>query len=180
MSRGLLRHILAAYTGVRPRELRFRYGARGKPALDGAAAARSVHFNLSHSADLLVLAVTPARPLGVDVERIRPVPDAGKIVRRLGVAGTGRRGPALGRVTDSEPGPGEDAAAFLVWWTRREACAKAAGIGLPACPGGARTTDTDEAAAKWRCYRFAPAAGYVGTLAIAGCDWRLVPWSVAP
>ena len=43
--RGRLRMLLARYVDAEPSELRFSYGACGKPALDG----ESIEFNLSHA-----------------------------------------------------------------------------------------------------------------------------------
>ena len=48
VARGLLRNLLAAYLGINCAELRFSYGAKGKPflLLDGRT---QINFNLSHS-----------------------------------------------------------------------------------------------------------------------------------
>ena len=87
-SRGVLRLLLARYLDGDPRALRFAYGAQGKPALrerapracGGAAGtgarARAggradVRFNLSHSRELMLVAVTAGREVGVDVEHAR-------------------------------------------------------------------------------------------------------------
>src|ERR1700722_17902198 len=73
--RGLLRSVLGHYLGQQPVQLKFDYGARGKPALAGCDRDEMLHFNLAHSDDLLVLAVTRACPVGIDVERLRPMND---------------------------------------------------------------------------------------------------------
>jgi 4'-phosphopantetheinyl transferase len=53
-------------------------GDDGKPqALDGP------HFNLSHTEGLALIAISRAREVGVDVERVRPVPRAVAIARRV-------------------------------------------------------------------------------------------------
>jgi phosphopantetheinyl transferase len=68
-SRGLLRLLLGRYLDVDPRELRFELGAHGKPALvDGPAQALDLRFNLSHSEELLLLAVTTGVEVGADIE----------------------------------------------------------------------------------------------------------------
>ena len=64
--RGVLRHVLAQYTGSRPGELRLVVDAHGKPRVDGG-----VQFSFSRSADIAVVAVSAGRDVGVDVERIR-------------------------------------------------------------------------------------------------------------
>jgi 4'-phosphopantetheinyl transferase len=70
-SRGLLRALLARHLGADPRELRFALGPHGKPALDPRCSARDLHFNLSHSGSLALVAVSSGREVGVDIERAR-------------------------------------------------------------------------------------------------------------
>jgi 4'-phosphopantetheinyl transferase len=69
-ARARLRIILARYVGQAPAALQFHYGPHGKPALDG------ISFNLSHSADLALLAVSRGTVVGVDIERVRPIAGA--------------------------------------------------------------------------------------------------------
>lgn len=70
-SRGLLRALLARHVGADPRELRFVLGAHGKPALDPRCSASDLRFNLSHSGNLALVAVSSGREVGVDIERAR-------------------------------------------------------------------------------------------------------------
>lgn len=77
-SRCVLRALLASYLDADPRELRFASGPHGKPALCGRAEAETepdvwadLHFNLSHSGEAMLVAVTAEREIGVDVERAR-------------------------------------------------------------------------------------------------------------
>jgi 4'-phosphopantetheinyl transferase len=68
-SRGMLRVLLARYLNADPRELRFGLGAHGKPALEGGAKQDSdLRFNLSHSGELLLVAVAAGAEVGVDIE----------------------------------------------------------------------------------------------------------------
>ncbi len=70
-SRGMLRALLGRYLEADPRELRFALGAHGKPALYGdAGGASGLRFNLSHSGELMLVAVTAGREVGVDVELV--------------------------------------------------------------------------------------------------------------
>ena len=66
-ARGLLRRILSRYTGERPEELKFHYNSNGKPELLN----KKVRFNLSHTGDIALYAVTLNKPVGIDVEQIR-------------------------------------------------------------------------------------------------------------
>ena len=80
-SRGVLRALLAGYMDADPCALRFVLGAHGKPRLrsepsetwkdGGSWPGKDLHFNLSHSGELMLLAVTDGREVGVDVERAR-------------------------------------------------------------------------------------------------------------
>ena len=67
--RSVLRTLLGRYLGLAPGRLRFRYGLHGKPALD--LSSEGLHFNVSHSGNLALLAFARGREVGVDVERMR-------------------------------------------------------------------------------------------------------------
>src|SRR5262245_16151833 len=58
VARGVLRDILSRYLGRPPSELRFRYSAYGKPALAGTFADSALRFNVSHSHEVALFAVT--------------------------------------------------------------------------------------------------------------------------
>lgn len=60
------RRVLSRYTGVAPAKLRFELGEHGKPVLEGMG--QAFDFNVSHSGDWLVCAVTTGTPVGVDLE----------------------------------------------------------------------------------------------------------------
>src|SRR5438034_6065717 len=81
-ARGVLRDLLARYLGARPGQIRFAYNAFGKPELSPEFGGR-LRFNLSHSADLALIAITTDAGIGVDLEYIPPQPHHGEIARRL-------------------------------------------------------------------------------------------------
>ncbi|MGQ0715384.1 MAG: 4'-phosphopantetheinyl transferase family protein [Gemmatimonadaceae bacterium] len=169
IGRGMLRGLLAHYTGVPPDRIRLKNGARGKPALDDANAA--LHFNVSHAGGVALFAFTRLTELGIDVEHIHEMPDLLPIAERF-FAPAERR--AL-RKLDGQ----EQLEAFFVCWTRKEAYIKAIGEGL-ACPLDrfVVTMHPDErarfveiggdgiAAAMWTLEDLRPAPGYVGAVAI--------------
>lgn len=95
-------------------------GRFGKPALPAPA---RLHFNLSHSHDVGLVALSEDCELGVDVERVRPMTDA---VAMAAAYFTAAEQAALAAC---EPGAVRDRA-FFTCWTRKEACLKALGIGL--------------------------------------------------
>jgi len=114
-----LRILLEARLGPGIRRVPFVRGAAGKPALaDGGAA-----FSLAHNRGLALIALGARDPLGVDIERMRPVrmPDARRApIESEAVAMAG--GVPLA-------GPDRDAR-FLSAWVRIEAAAKAHGSGV--------------------------------------------------
>lgn len=67
-TRALLRLVLSHYTGLNAQDLLFARGAHGKPFLSNSSA--NIHFNLSHSDNLAVLAVSAQGEVGVDIESI--------------------------------------------------------------------------------------------------------------
>src|SRR6187401_2616619 len=68
-TRAAVRTILGSYLDEDPADLCFEAGPKGKPALSRLST--FLRFNLSHSDDLLLLAVTFGREVGVDVEAMR-------------------------------------------------------------------------------------------------------------
>ena len=64
----LARLALADWCQVEPRSISFGRGEHGKPFAEGLDA----QFNISHSDDFVVCAVSD-RPVGIDIEKIRPV-----------------------------------------------------------------------------------------------------------
>ena len=69
-SRGTLRMRLGAWCDTHPENLVFGVGSHGKPSL--LAPAIPIQFNVSHSASRAVIAATPSRRCGVDIEKVRP------------------------------------------------------------------------------------------------------------
>ncbi|MDM0088163.1 MULTISPECIES: 4'-phosphopantetheinyl transferase superfamily protein [unclassified Variovorax] len=127
-ARAALRQLLGQRTGLSPAALQFTAGPFGKPAL---ADVPGLHFNLSHSGATGVLALSERLATGIDVELLRPMPDA----RALADAyfAPGERA-AIAAIGDDDATVRD--AAFLGCWTRKEACLKAVGIGLHLATAG--------------------------------------------
>ena len=120
--RGLLRHLLARYLGAPPQALVLCQGRQGKPALARPWSQHNLHFSLSDSGELAVYAFAIGHPLGVDLERLRPV------ARGIALA---RRHFSPGEQTWLQAQPPERwEEAFLRCWTCKEAVVKAVGSGL--------------------------------------------------
>jgi 4'-phosphopantetheinyl transferase len=180
-ARGLLRAILARCLQADPCALAFEYGALGKPRLAGAWAGSGVHFNLAHSADVALVAVTRTGEVGVDVEEVRVLKDADELVQRFFSA----REQAAFRVLPEEQKP----LAFFNLWTRKEAWLKATGEGigrwlsavevsfLPGEPSRLLSLPAQAAApGPWMLRELVPAEGYVGAVAVAAPNIELNCW----
>ena len=97
----------------------------GRPALPGTG----LHASITHSGDLVGLALTTVAPVGLDVERIAEVD----------VAGLGRT--VLHETERATPPALPD---FFTYWTRKEAVVKATGDGLAASLAEVRVTGPAE------------------------------------
>ena len=111
--RGGLRRLLGAWRDEPPEAVPIGAGAHGKPCCTGGP-----EFNLSHSGDLILLALHRERAVGVDVEQLRPGLAWRPIARRV-------LPPAEWQALEAE-----GAEAFLAAWCRLEARLKAQGLGL--------------------------------------------------
>ena len=172
-ARGALRAILGLYTGVAPRRLRFSYEKHGKPGLTPETGGRFLRFNLTHSHDLALCAVTLGRSVGVDLELVREEFAGMEIAERF----FARREVAALRAL----APGARATAFFDCWTRKEAYIKARGEGLshplhsfavslaPGEPAALLCTDDDPPEAlRWSLLALSPGGSYRAALAVEG------------
>lgn len=69
ISRGILRIVLGAYLKRDPKELVIEPGMYGKPELVFPQKS-GIHFNLSHSGSLLLIAIGNHHPIGIDIEEM--------------------------------------------------------------------------------------------------------------
>lgn len=173
VTRGILRDILSNYIHCQPADVCFRYETNGKPLLSLPAASSRLDFNLSHSSGLLVVAITPGKRVGVDVERIRPLPDLNLIASH---SLSEYEQDMLALITGEGKRFG-----FFRCWTRKEAYLKALGNGLSTpldsfdmslstdSPAGMLSNRLDpNEVSRWSFYTFVPLQGFVGALAIEG------------
>ncbi len=113
-----LRKVLSAYLEEPAERIEIVRGEHGKPRL----AHGGLEFNLSHSGELALIAVSQTRPVGVDVERMRPGRDF------LALAERALSPDAAAQVRGATPA--DRAAAFYRHWVRHEARLKCLGAGL--------------------------------------------------
>lgn len=172
VARGVTRRLLGHYSDTDPAELRFEYGAHGKPFLPGSP----LRFNVSHSRGLGLIAATWGRELGVDVEAIREDLANEKIAERFFSPGEVAALLALPRE--------ERIRGFFRCWTRKEAFIKADGRGLtrglatfdvtlsPGEPARLlRTVPDPEEVHRWSMLGLDPGPGYAGALCVEGTGW---------
>ena len=180
IGRGVLRAILGRYLNRHPNQLRFQYTSYGKPILSSET--ENLRFNLSHSHDLALYAVTRRREIGVDVEFIR------KDVNLLGIAKrffSAQEYSQLQALSESS-----QLQTFFDCWTRKEAFIKAKGEGLllaldqfdvsiaPGKPAALLRTKWDPGEASlWSLRSLKPAPGYAAALAVAEKNWHLRSWN---
>jgi 4'-phosphopantetheinyl transferase len=174
----LAKTVIAARTGQRAARVSFDRTCRqcgkphGKPAVRGGGP----EFSVTHSGDLVAVAVAAA-PVGVDVEQLdgRPrEPGGGDPAALAQLVLAEEEQVALAAVA-----PEGRARAFLVAWTRKEAVTKAQGDGLRV-PFGEVVVAADLAVPRLTAWPYAqdprsvslldldPGAGYVAALAVIG------------
>ncbi len=130
-----LRDILSRYLQCEPRELKFSTNEYGKPSLNRSndfsrgfrqttevVTTKDIEFNLSHSSDFALIAVTRGCKVGVDVEQIRADIELENLARR-------NFSPREVSELTALP-PEQRTLGFFHCWTRKEAYIKAQGLGL--------------------------------------------------
>lgn len=181
VSHGALREILSLYTGIPASALSFDATPHGKPFLPG----EDLEFSLSHSGAWALVTVTPLRSIGVDVERIRPVPDLERLAEQFFSKEEVRALQAYQGATRT--------CAFYHCWTRKEAYIKAVGEGLSipldrfSVSVDPNQTDVRLARDKslregeaWVLRGFSPGSNYAAAVAVEGTAVEFSFWEKGP
>ena len=122
VAHAFLRATLACYTGVNPANLQFQTNPFNKPYIAAPLEALGLHFNLSHTAGIVALALTKLGPVGIDAESTPPAKNVSDI--------------AIDILTSSEyanlmqHNSADRLSRLMKYWTLKEAFVKATGIGL--------------------------------------------------
>ena len=158
-----MRRILASYLGIAPENIDFSYGERGKPNI--AFPETDLRFNLTHSEDLALLAISRGCNVGIDVERVRERENMLGIAKRIFPAEIFN---SL-RVLPKEP----RTEMFVQHWTSLEARAKALGQGVFSNP-----------AANIPFVNFQPTEGWMAAVAAESAvppanSWRVFHFDTA-
>ena len=128
--------------------------------------AEGPHFSIAHSGAYVLCAVSDQQPVGVDIERIRPID--------LATMQPSFAPPVWRKIATAADPPWQ----LFDYWTRQEAVAKADGRGLLIVEqivwqeSRARIEDT-----VWHLYRLPVAPGYIAYLASSGpgSEFKMIP-----
>jgi 4'-phosphopantetheinyl transferase len=166
---GCLREILTRYLHCDPHQISFSINPYGKPALVD----HNLEFNLSHSGDFALIAITDGRRVGIDIEQIRQGISSQVIAQQYF---------SKAEVAELQALPLEQRKnAFFTCWTRKEAYIKAHGLGLslplesfdvslsPSEPAMLRATRPDpHEAARWTLLSLEVDPRYGSAVAVEG------------
>lgn len=172
VARASLRHLLGNYLNIDPLDITLPITKHGKPFTQQLYGTHELMFNVTHSHECALIAVTLDRLIGVDIEHYRRVSDVRNIAKQFFAAGENAK-----LLTVAE----EDIqTAFLKCWTRKEAFIKAIGEGLSHPLHQFEVTfladepprllyDLSEphAADHWQLFNLDPHADYIGALIVA-------------
>ncbi|WP_420844577.1 4'-phosphopantetheinyl transferase family protein [Legionella cardiaca] len=117
VARAMLRTILARYLKQDAATLSFEYNHHGKPQVQSS----NLEFNLSHSAELALLAVGRQFPLGIDLEFFSARPYQGIAKNMFSPQEI---------LNFSKLSPARQPLSFFHIWAQKEALIKACGLGL--------------------------------------------------
>ncbi|MFM2429610.1 MAG: hypothetical protein RLZZ511_823 [Cyanobacteriota bacterium] len=160
-----MRELLGRYLDREPETIEFTYGKHGKPLLEG----NPLMFNLSHSGEWAMLGVALDRPVGVDLEQIKPMDNIEKLTERFFTPGEHQRLLKTAKSDRTEM--------FFRTWTCKEAYLKATGEGLGKLKGLEISLGMNQAAQfvnpqTWDIQELQPVESYVGAIAAPDFDWR--------
>lgn len=167
-SQSILRDVLARFIDQSPESFEYGFGHHKKPYLIDSA----VQFNMTHSQDVALYAVTLNHDIGVDIEKIKSSKYEADIVKSNFSANEFQQ---YSSVTDEQ----QQRIAFYRGWTRKEAYTKAIGMGLYQPldqfsvnmlsndePGLLEIAGSQEAAKSWRLPCFLIDTDFIGAIAI--------------
>jgi 4'-phosphopantetheinyl transferase len=178
-SRWFRDQVLSAALGVSADDLGFEVEPGGKPHLVKPS---RIDFSVSHTTGAVAVVTLLGRAVGIDLERVRPLPARRRIHRAF--SATDRA------AIDAAGDPDRE---LLLTWTRKEALLKALGMGLTVPLQGllddaVRPAEDviellppghlDPLARTWSIWSFTPLPGFVGACAVGAPVTSSLPPSV--
>ena len=152
-SQYILRRLLSERTRRSARSLVFGRGSYGKPYLVNT---QGPHFNLSHAGHMVAIAIAED-DVGVDIECVEHIPLEEEILRTHFAAAE-----LAWYLAHSEA---ERPCAFYRLWTRKEALAKATGLGLSMPLNNSVLTAPSNRYREWQVLSFPAPPGYIAAVA---------------
>jgi 4'-phosphopantetheinyl transferase len=165
-TQALLRVLLSLYLDIKPMEVKMKSRSKGKPFLIHD---RSIFFNISNSDGLCVFAFSGDGEVGIDLERIRQMPDIEQLIQK--------------NLTSREKeyvlkDPDKKLKRFFRFWTIKESYLKAIGEGMRLTPDNLefsvekgkirlRSVNYGFEGADWQFKEFTRDGNYTGTLTYA-------------
>jgi 4'-phosphopantetheinyl transferase len=175
LTRYVLRQLAGHYLGLEPQSVNFEVDYFGKPHIPNYC---DFQFNISHSAEIILIAFCRTYRIGIDVEQMRPLADADQI------AATFFSGAECDDYRLTPDHLRQEA--FFNCWTRKEAFIKAVGKGLAypldsfqvslrpdQHPALLSIQGEPERRTPWTLISFDPAPNYKAALVIEGDSWAL-------
>lgn len=159
LARGLLRIILGRYLGTNPNSIIFSYSSRGKPVL--ADFAHPLQFNLSHSAGLVIYAISSFKQVGIDLEHQKKIDSVEDLAKRFF---SPQEYQYLIKQSDKSP-------IFFKLWTAKEAYLKATGEGIAGGLDKIIINIKEDGnlciGEPWSLFSFSPETEYYGALVVS-------------
>ncbi|MBD2577160.1 4'-phosphopantetheinyl transferase superfamily protein [Oscillatoria sp. FACHB-1406] len=179
-ARGILRALLGQYLEIDPQTIEFSYTNKGKPYLSNGFS--HLQFNVSHSNDLALYGICRDRAIGIDIEHLRPLPNAPQLAQRFFSDRESKELNALPREHQH--------LAFFQTWTCKEAYLKATGEGLAGLEkvevflkkdtAPKLVLPNENANQQWQLELLYPHPDYVAALAIATTNIKLHQFEFPP
>lgn len=178
VSQAVLRILLSSYLDVKPVDIKLGVHKKGKPFLVNDV---SLFFNISNSHGICVYAFTRNAEIGIDIEKIRDLPDINQLIDK--------------NLTTREKkyfqkDPDNKLSRFFQFWTIKESYLKAIGEGMRLTPenlefsldnGAIRLQSVNYGfdAADWQFKGFTREGNYMGALTYKGKDTVIREMSLA-
>ena len=169
---GLVRSILGKYLDIEPKLLAFCTNPYGKPYLFSDQKNSAILFNVSHSHNLSVIAISSGLEVGIDIEYTNREMDFMEIANRFFSKGEINKLKSLSEDLQKD--------AFFRCWTRKEAYLKGKGRGLSMAldrfevsllpndsPSILASDDSPADVYSWHLYDITPLSDYIGALSVA-------------
>ena len=167
VTQAVLRLLLSSYLNIRPGEVKLGAHKKGKPFLINE---KPIYFNLSHSHEMCVYAFSPDGEVGIDIEKIRDLPDIDQLIEK-------NLTPGEKKYFTGNPEMRKNR--FFQFWTYKESYLKAIGEGMRLTPENLEFSSEDGTitlrsvnygfeTAEWIFKGFSRTGNFTGTLTYTG------------